>query len=339
MPERFVIIGNGPAANSAADVLRAAGGNFRITLISDEFFHYYYKHLLVDFAAGGREEAGLLVNPPLHYQQSGFRLRLGQTVVKADLKERVLYLAHLEKVHYDHLLICTGGRPRIPEVLFGFRKSFTVLKTLGHARHWRRILPGCGHLLIIGGDLVSVRIAEALACRGKKITFLADREAFWPLELSDGLRAEFADRLTGKGIDVLFDDYLGSVEPHPAGGYLVLTRNRQRIVCDLIGAFFGLVPDVEFLLGSGLDIDRGILVNEFLETSVPGVFAAGDCAQVYNPEIHNYWVSIGWPNAEHLGAIAARNLLGSKSRAGLADACPVAFESVAVTTSWWRQLG
>jgi len=336
--EHYVIIGNGTAGNRAADVLRAGDPEARITIVSDEFFPFYYRHLLADYVVGDKDENDLVVRPPSHYKQNRIRLRLGQTLVKVDLKTKTLYLKHMEKLHYTRLLLCVGSKPRIPEIHYAFRGHFTVMKTLAHARALRERLAQIHHALIAGGDLVSLRVAKALLRCGKTVSFLIDEGSFWPLELTPDRRVELAKALARVGIDVLPEDALRSVEPAPSGEYLVTTRKDRKLSCDLVGAFFGLVPDVDFLLGSGLDIDRGILVSDGLETNVPHVYAAGDCAQVYNPAIRNYWVSIGWPNAERLGEVAAKNILGETVRAGQPPASALSYEGIRVNTSWWKDL-
>ena len=106
----------------------------------------------------------------------------------------------------------------------------------------------------------------------------------------------------------------------------------------LIGAFFGLVPDIRFLARSGLHIDRGILVDEYLRTGFEGVYATGDCAQVYHPEIRDYWVSIGHANAVALGGTAALNLIGEKIRAEPAAENIYDVRGINVNTSWWMEL-
>ncbi len=337
-PEHFVIIGNGAAANRAADVLRRGDKDARITLISDEFFHFYHRHRLADYLAGTAGEDDLLVRAPQHYQKHRIRLRLGQRVTRIDPKEKVLYLKHMEMVRYTRLLLCTGGKPRLPEIYYAYRAHFTTIKTLADARQLRERLDGIRDVVVVGGDLVSVRLASALVRLGKAVTFLVDADSFWPLELTPERRAEFAERLTRVGIAVRLDDALAHVEPHPSGGYRVTTRAGERLRADMVGAFFGLAPDVDFLLGTGLDIDRGLLVNEYLQTNLPDIYAAGDCAQVYNPALRNYWVSIGWPNAEKLGEVAARNLLGQVQPAGQAPASALEFEGIVVNTCWWRRM-
>lgn len=335
--EHLVIVGNGPSANAAAMVVRSREADARITLLSDEFFPYYFRHRLRDFIVGECEESELQVLDPDYYQGHGIRLRLGQRVSRVDLAEHTLYLAHMERIRYSRLLLCVGSRPRVPEVYHGCRERLTTLSTLRDARVWRERLPSIGRVVICGGDMVSFRIASTLARVGKEVTFLLDAGAFWPLELTDERRESFARALEGRGVAVRRGDELASVEAGEPEPHLVRTKQGTAIGCDLVGAFFGLVPAVEFLSGSGLDIERGILVDEYLHTSDPDVLAAGDCAEIYRPEIRNYWLSCGWPNALRLGQLAAQNLLGSGSRADVPPESVLEVDGVKVSTAWWEE--
>ena len=105
----------------------------------------------------------------------------------------------------------------------------------------------------------------------------------------------------------------------------------------MIGAFFGLVPDIRFLARSGLTIDRGILVDEYLNAGFKGIYATGDCAQIYHPEIRDYWVSIGHDNAVELGKIAAMNLVGERERAVVDKESIYEMQGINVNTSWWAE--
>ena len=333
--DHYVIIGNGPAGNRAADVLREGDPAGRITLVSGEFFPFYYRHKLRFFMAGELEEDQLVVRPPSYYKEQGIRLRLGQRVTRLDVENRTLYFKHMEKVRYTKLLLCSGGRPRLPEVHYAYQQHFTVMHSLSEARRLREQLPRLERLLIVGGDLVSVRVTETLLEQGKQVVFVIDQDSFWPLRLTDEMRGELADNLRRLGAEVIADDQICGAD-QVGEGYLVCTKRGAEIKCDLIGAFFGLVPDVEWLYSSGLDIDRGVLVDEHLRASAPDVYAAGDCSQVYNPAINNYWVSIGWENARQLGEVAARNVLGGDEEATTPPESALGFEGITVNTSWWR---
>ena len=335
--EHYVIIGNGITANRAADVIRQGDRQSRITLISDEFFPFYYRHLLCDYLVGKKTEEELVVRPPSYYKEHNIRLRLGQTVVKADLAAKTLYLSHMEKIHYSRLLLATGGKPRIPETYFEFKDCFTTLKTLADARRLKRRLGSLKKVLILGGDLISVKVAKALLSLGIEVLFHLDHHPFWPLELSEEKQNNLTGRLSALGISVIANDLPTRIKRNNSGRYTVTTGSGATLEVDMVGAFFGLVPDVSFLLGSGLDLERGIIVNEYLQTNIPDVFAAGDCSQVYNPQISNYWISMGWPNAERLGETAGHNILGETEKTKEPRKSIINLEGIKVSTSWWKE--
>jgi len=334
--KHYVIIGNGASANRAADVIRQGDNQGRITLISDEFFPFYYRHLLCKYLSGEEEESALIVRPPAYYKEMNIRLRLGQRVVKADLAAQTLYLDHMEKIHYTSLLLCSGGKPKIPEIFYSCRECFTVLKTLADVRRLRARLPEIEHVLIVGGDIVSVRFAAALRKKDIRVSFMVDEKSFWPLELSVDKKQEFCSVIAAKGCDIINDNTLRHIEIN-GRGYQVETSSGMTLKADVVGAFFGMTPDIDYLFGSGLDMERGILVDDHLKTNVENVYAAGDCAQVYNPQIRNYWVSIGWSNAEKLGEVAARNILGDSLAIDQPRTSILNYEGITVATEWWKE--
>ncbi len=337
--EHYVIVGNGVTANAAADVLRERDPEARITMISDEFHLFYHRFKLPAFLLGEASESSLCVHPVSYYRERNIRLRLGQEVVRVELDRKILYLKHMEKVSFTRLLLALGGKPHIPEVHYPYRNRFSTFKTLDDARLLRSHLESIRSIVIAGGDLVSMRFATSLAKTGRRVTMILASEAFWPLELTDTIREDCIRSLTAKGIDVVDSDRIIGVDSSDEQNFEVRTDKGLTLACQYVGAFFGWKPQVDFLLRSGLDIDRGILVDEYLRTNFDTVFAAGDCAQVYNPLIRNYWVSIGWPNAERLGRVAGENMAGGALEAGLAPQSALEVEGIQACTSWWREHG
>lgn len=335
--DHYVIIGNGIAANRAAETIRQGDAASRLTLISDEFFPFYYRHLLIDYLVGQKTEAELIARPFAYYQENNIRLRLGQQVIKADLAAKTLYLRHMEKIHYTRLLLAIGGKPRIPESYFSFQEHFTTVKTLADVRRLKGRLPEIKKVLLIGGDLISVKIARALRSRQIEVTFLVDQRSFWPLELTAERRRAFTEALTAQGVEVISQDQLLRVTPTANKAYHLETEQGRTMEVELVGAFFGLAPDLSFLLGSGLDLERGIMVDEHLRTNLPEVYAAGDCAQIYNPRIRNYWLSIGWPNAAALGQVAGQNMLGEARSIEPPRKSILNIEGITVATGWWQE--
>jgi NADPH-dependent 2,4-dienoyl-CoA reductase/sulfur reductase-like enzyme len=340
-PFHYVIIGNGVAANRAAEVIRRNHANAKITLISREFFLFYYRHKLPPFVTGKIDETALQVYPVEYYRERNIRLRLGQIVQKVDLQHRIVYLKHMEKVHYDRLLICAGGRSYIPEMYYPFRSCFTTLKRLSTARIIRDKLPSVQTVVIVGGDLTSVKLAETLIETGRHVTFVLDDYAFWPLESASEIRESLENALRKMGADVISNDPIHTVKQLKDDDpplYEVQTQSGKTLQAHMVGAFFGFKPDIDFLIRSGLDIDRGILVNDQLKTAFDDVYAAGDCAQIYAPELKNYWVSVGWKNAFVQGEAAALNMVGLTGHAEKPAAQATHFKDIKLSTPWWHIL-
>ncbi|MBN2419768.1 MAG: NAD(P)/FAD-dependent oxidoreductase [Deltaproteobacteria bacterium] len=332
--QHFVVIGNGPAGNEAALTLRNHAEDARVTLISKESGGCYRPHLLPGFISGRIPEQGLYVFSPSSYKEFGIKFRSGQEVTGLNLENREIFLDHREVINYDGLIIALGGKPRIPENLEVFRDLMLTLKTIHDARTWRVSLEHAESVLMIGGDLTSLSFTSHLLKMDKKVYFTLNEEAFWPMRFSRALHDEVTERLVQKGVTVLDYSRIRSMNTLPDKRVEVHT-DHEAVCADVVGAFFGLVPDVGFLARSGLRIDRGILVDEYLNTGFEGVYATGDCAQVYYPEINDYWVSIGHDNAVALGKTSALNLIGEYLKAE--PECIFNVNGFCMNSSWWME--
>jgi len=335
--EHFVIIGNGPAANEAALTLRERDSKARITIVGQELKGQYKPHLLPDFIAGAIEEDDLYLTGPAFFKERNIKLRLGQKVVGADFRGGWIILEHKEIIPFSGLIIATGARPRIPETVQIFEDLMLTLKTPADAKVWIDRLSEVDSVVLVGGDLVSLSVTDALVSLGKRVNFVIDEESFWPVPFSYEIREQVARRLVARGVRVLSGCRLMRVRRLSATSLEVVT-DCETLHAGILGAFFGLIPNVKFLSRTGLDIERGILVDEHLKTRFDHVYAAGDCAQVYHPAIRNYWVSIGYENARLLGRIAALNLLGGKFTVEVARESIFRMDSIRVNTSWWMEL-
>ncbi|MDQ7785223.1 MAG: FAD/NAD(P)-binding oxidoreductase [Desulfomonilaceae bacterium] len=331
-----VIIGNGPAANSAAFTLRDNDPDLRITVIGEERDHEYRPDLLPDYIAGKATEEDLFIGKSESYKGHDIKLRLGQRVVHADFQQRELLLEHNEVVRFTGLIIACGAKPRIPEPLAVFEDLMLTLKTPADARLWIERLARVDTILIVGGDLTSLSLTKALLHLGKRVVFMLDCGSFWPVPFSPELREQVARKLTEHGVEVTECTKIRRISRISDHSFEVAT-DRRTMVVGILGAFFGLVPNVKFLAGSGLDIERGILVDEYLKTSRENVYAAGDCAQVYHPEIRDYWVSIGYTNAVELGKAAALNLLGDMVAVNVKRESILEVDGINVNSSWWME--
>ena len=334
--QHFVVIGNGPAGNQAAFTLRDHMSEPDITVVSKESGGCYLPHLLPKLVSGRMTEEQIVSFESAAYRERNIKLRVCQKVMGIDLRTKMLRMEHKELIPYDGLIIASGGKPRIPEHLAVFSKKMLTLKTVKNARHWARRIKDAHSVLLIGGDLTSLAFAKELLAMGKKIYFMINEDAFWPLRCNVTMLQEVTQALSEKGIEVMAQSEIKSLSVLTDGAMEVRTA-RDSICVDVVGAFFGLVPNIRFAAGSGLRIDRGIIVDEYLNTGFDGVYATGDCAQIYHPEIRDYWVSIGYDNAVALGRIAAMNLAGAHIPTLVDRKSIFNVQGVNVNTSWWTE--
>lgn len=334
--EHWVVIGNGPAGNAAAVTLRTFVTDARITLIGEENVPEYRCNLLPDFIAGALREEDLFCTPIQRFREMDIKLRLGQKVTDVNFEKGELKLAHNEVVRFTGMIIACGSTPSIPERLGMFRDLMLPLKTLGDAKRWIEKLARVDSVFVAGGDLTSLCFTRALLALRKRVMFMLCADSFWPIPFSSEVRKSCAARLEERGVEVLDCAKIENLTRLSEDSVEVKT-DAGSVVVGAVGAFFGLVPNVGFLARTGLDMERGILVDEHLKTCVENVYAAGDCAQVYHPGIRAYWVSIGCPNATEQGRIAAMNLMGESLSLDVPHENIFEVDGIKVNTSWWME--
>ncbi|MFC1862518.1 NAD(P)/FAD-dependent oxidoreductase [Thermodesulfobacteriota bacterium] len=331
--QHFVIIGNGPSGNQAALTLREKVPDSKITIITKHHGGSYRPNFLPYLISGRIDKDELYIFSPSSYKEKNIKLRTGQEVVDIDFSRRQVILDHKEMIPYTGLIIAVGGTPRIPERLSVFKDLMLTLKTFENAGVWIEKLKDVETILMIGGDLTSLSFTKELLGMGKKVYFVIDEDSFWPIRFNKTIFKQVSEKLAKKGVTVMQHSRIRSMNLLSSGA-ITVEADHDMIEVDLIGAFFGLVPDIRFLARSGLKIDRGIMVDEYLNTGFDGVYATGDCAQIYHPELFDYWVSIGHDNAVALGETAALNLIGEGIKAQPAE-CIFDVQGINVNSSWW----
>lgn len=331
--KHFIIIGNGPGGKEAAFTLRKKAPHSRITIIDKGIGTSYLPQKLPELISGKIEKEDLHTCAIDLYRDKDIKLRCGQRVVALDSSRRELILGHKEVISFDGLIIAAGGRVRVPERLLSYNEYFYTLKTLQDAKRWTDRLPDVDSVLVIGGDLISLDVVKVLRHLGKKVYFVINSCAFWPLRYNEEMAEDVCRKLTELGVIVITGEYLKEVEQQSDGSYKVRVDG-QTLEVGMIGAFYGLQPDVDFLANSGLRVDRGILVDEHLSTGVPGIYAVGDCAQIYHPQLNDYWISLGHDNAALLGRTAAINLASGTMKEEITPKSIFKVQGVNIDSSW-----
>jgi len=335
--DHYVIIGNGPAGNHAAITLRKKDKDAKITIISDECVPYYYKPKLTDFIADEIPREALMVNFLDSYKAKDIRIRLGQEVERIDPESKTLFLQHMEKIEFSKLIIASGSRERVLPTMSRYANHLKFITSYTDVMAVKEEIKKVKKFFIFGGDLVGFKFLRMLNSMGKTVTILIYPNAFWPYNLTDDMLAKITESLSNFNTDIIVKDDISTIE-ELNGSYRVKTQKGIEKNVDMVFSFNGLSPNIDFAKGSGIDIDYGILVNEYLKTNVDSIYACGSCAQIYNPTTKNYTTSIGWPNAVVQGEVAAFNLLGDHKIIESVGRKYFDLEGVKIKTTWWEDI-
>ncbi len=313
-PLHHVIIGSGSAGFGAAMSLRAEDELCRITMITMDSLPFYNRYDLPQVFRGRHDWRELLAMPPARYEALGIELRRKSRVVDVDGERQTISLAHQEEVAYDRLLVCAGGRGYLPENLSESADLMHGFGSFEAAMGVYKALPRGGTAILIGGDMIGIDLALTLVDTGYRVILITNQQTFWPHVVVPQERQPFLQSLAAKGFEIIEDNRPIGVSQNKTGGPArsVALEDGTSVQGDVVMSFCGLSSSVEFMLGAGVDIERGILVDPELHTGNANIWAAGDVCQIWHDKEKIYKFYHGWKNVRIMGELAARNMSGRK---------------------------
>jgi 3-phenylpropionate/trans-cinnamate dioxygenase ferredoxin reductase subunit len=308
----FLLIGGGVAAAKCASELRRQGAEGSILLVGREPDPPYDRPpLSKGYLRGEAERADAYVHDPGWYEDNDVELLTGRSVMGLDTEARVAKLQGKEEVGFGKALLATGAMVNILRVDGAQLDGVHYLRAFGNSDSIRADLEGAEHVVLIGGSYIGTEVAASLTELGIRCTIVMQEE----VALSNSFGAEvggiFHELLAAKGIELIGGDELAGFEGSERVER-VLTRNGRELDCDAVVVGAGVRPDVMLAQKAGLEVENGIVCDSGLETSVEGIFAAGDCCS-YESELHGRRLRIEhWDVAFNQGRHAARGMLGDK---------------------------
>lgn len=308
---RYVIIGNGIAGTTAADTLRKNDPNCSIHLLTNEPYPLYNRVSLPRFLQGVLTEQKVMIRDFAWHEQRNIQLITETMVTDVNTDERVVVTNKGQVLPYDALLVATGGwaNPlRVPGAegtshIYNFvtlDDTKTIIARMLESRT----------ALAYGGSFISYELCDGFAVRKLDTTWLM-RGPYWLRISLDPEGGEVVDNIAKKfGVHVIHGDEIESVVPQNGVPSYVKTKKGLQIQTDMLGVGLGITLNTTILAHTPVEVRSGVVVNEYMETNVPGVYAAGDVAEFYDPTIDRHHTMGTWDNAMAHGRIAGINMAG-----------------------------
>ncbi len=311
----IVIIGNGISGITAARHIRKHS-DYRITVISAESEYFFSRTALMYVYMGHLTFRQTEPYEPGFWAKNRIALKSGY-VERVEPESKSILLRDGQSMAYDKLIIATGSQPN----KFGWpgqdlegvqglysKQDLEQLERTAPDRH------ACSRAVIVGGGLIGIELVEMLYTRKIPVTFLVREESFWNGVLPSGESAMLNEHIREHHIDLRLGTELAEILPDDSGkARAVVTSDGETIPCSLVGLTAGVRPNVGFLKGSGIDLDKGVLVNRHLETNLPDVYAIGDCAQQREAIGKRRPVEAVWYTGRIMGETVARTICGQRS--------------------------
>jgi NADPH-dependent 2,4-dienoyl-CoA reductase/sulfur reductase-like enzyme len=309
-----VIIGAGPAGVVAAETLRKADPSAAVTVVGDEKEPPYSRMALPYYLIDRIGEDGTYLRKSSgHFGERGIAVKYGR-VAALDAKKGRLKLEDGQSLGYDRLLIATGSRPTAPPIPGVDLAGVHPCWTLEDGRAIARLAKPGAKVALMGAGFIGCIILEALARRGVALSVIEMGDRMVPRMMSEKAGNLIKKWCETKDVDVYTSTRVTAIEKGKGGALKVALSTGKALDADLVISATGVKPNVEFLKGSGVETDHGVLVNDRFQTNVPEIYAAGDVAQGRDFSTGEYSVQAIQPTAVDHGRLAALNMAGHDVR-------------------------
>ena len=301
----YLIIGNGIAGLSACEEIRKEDADAKIMIVSAEKPSTYWRTRLSDLISKDFNNDDLYVKKEPWYSEKHIAERLHTRVDKIDTDRNVAKLEDGEEIEYGKCLLATGASPFIPPITNIDSKGVFAIRTVDDLWAFKDYVADKEKVLVIGGGILGLEAAYSAMLLGKKVQVIESFDYLLSRQLDRELSALFEKTLNKMGIETMTGKMTSEVITKDGAVAGVRLSDDTEIKADAILVQAGVRPNIDLAKNSGIEVDRGIVVDDCLETKVDNVFAAGDCAQ-----IGDFTIGL-WTSSLEMGKIAGHNMTGS----------------------------
>ena len=303
----YVIIGNSIAAVACIEGIRSVDKKGAITVISAEKYPVYGRPLISYCLLGRVKRENMNYRPADFYQKNGAEVLYGRVARKIDPEAKTVELDGGEAIPYDRLLVATGSRPFVPPMqgLDGVKDRFPFM-TMDDMLALEGALSKDKDVLVIGAGLIGLKCVEGILERVKSVSVVDMADRILPSILDKEGAAIVQRGLEARGVKFFLGDSAERLE----GSAAYLKNSKKKIEFDILVVAVGVCPNTELVKEAGGEVNRGIVVDKGMRTSIKDVYAAGDCAEGYDSSVGSGRILALLPNAYFQGSVAGVNMAG-----------------------------
>jgi len=305
---RYVIIGNGAAGNAASRTILSSDPAGRVLIFSEEPHEFYFRPLIPGLIDESLERRFLF---PAESADAGrMETRLGEKVLRIEPDSKSVLLEPGQRIPYHRLLLATGSSPHRPEVPGMDAEGVHGLRTLGDAEALRAAAKGGVKAIVIGAGRVGMKAASVLKRLGLDVTMVEKLDYALPLQFDRTAGEIVGTGLKAQGIELVLGQGVRAVHVTRGRASGVEIEDGRLLKADVIVVATGVKPNTALAESAGISVEQGILVDRFLQTDIPDIYAAGDVVQMRDLVAGEPTVSGLWTHAVEMGSVAGRNMAG-----------------------------
>ena len=309
---KYIIIGSGVAGIAAAEAIRSIDSKNSIAMIGDDPHGFYSRPGLAYYLTGELHDKALFPRTSDDYRKMNIQFIKGQVLnIKRD--NHTLELNNKTPLSYDKLLIAVGAQATPLEIPGASLEGVLKLDHLDDAKNILKHARRGKTAVVVGGGITALELVEGLIARGMKVNYLLRGDRYWSNVLDEHESKIVEHRLQEEGVTLHYQAEISEVTGRNGNVHGVRLANGKNLACDLVAYAIGIQARTGLAKQAGLEVERGILVNEYLQTNDPDIYAAGDVAQVYDPITRRSIMDSLWGPARQQGYAAGLNMGGEKT--------------------------
>lgn len=325
----YLIVGGSAAGTSAAETIRSLKSDATITIITEENHEQYSRVLLPYYIRGEIPREKVFLKNSDWYLQKKIELAKSALAIKLEADKSRVTTSGGEVYEYGKLLIAVGGFPVRLNLPGADLENILYLRTIEDADKIIKVASRSQRAVIVGGGFISLDLATGFRANGVREVMILIREPYyWSNKWDKDSSQILQNVLEENGAKILTNEEMGRFEPQDSvqkgesftdKGFsltnvgAIVTKSGKRFECDVVGVGIGIKSDFGWLDGSGIKINRAIVTNEYMETSLPNIYAAGDCAEFYDVIFDRQHVMGNWENATAQGKVVSKTMCGVRT--------------------------